>query len=172
MTPLLQVALGVALLLLGRRLFWLFVGAVGFVAGLSLATWLFPDQSPLVLMVTALVMGLLGALLALFIQKAAIVVGGFLAGGYCALMLLQHFGAHAGAEWIPFIIGGAVGAVLLSVVFGWALVLLSSLVGALLVVDILAPGNDVSLLAVGVLCVIGIAVQTRLMGGKKSDGKN
>jgi len=38
------IILGTVLLALGRRLFWLFVGAVGFVAGLNLATHFFSDQ--------------------------------------------------------------------------------------------------------------------------------
>lgn len=169
MTPLLQVVLGAALLFFGRKLFWLFLGAVGFVAGLSLAAWLFPDQSPVVSMVTAVVLGLVGALLAVFVQKAAVVVGGFLAGGYCTLMLMEHFGTQVNVEWLPFLIGGIAGAVLLSIVFGWALILLSSLVGALLVVDVLQTGDDVSLLAVGVLCIVGVLAQTKLMGRSRKE---
>ena len=55
---------GIALLVLGRKLFWLFVGVVGFVAGAALATQLFEIQPDWLVIVFALGAGLLGALLA------------------------------------------------------------------------------------------------------------
>jgi len=83
--------LGVALLVAGRKLFWLFVGAAGFVTGIQLATWFW--QGPeLLAIVIGLVVGVIFALLAIFLQGVAIGIAGFLAGGYILTVL-------AGPDW-------------------------------------------------------------------------
>ncbi len=79
--------LGLLLLLLGRRLFWLFVAVAGFVVGVQAAPYILPHQSELFLLGIALVLGVIGALLAIFLQKVAIALGGFVAGGYIAMVL-------------------------------------------------------------------------------------
>src|SRR4029450_13045834 len=73
--------IGVVILFFGRKLFWLCVAAVGFAAGVQIAPHLVHEPSPLMALIIALVLGLIGALLALFLQKVAIAVLGFLAGG-------------------------------------------------------------------------------------------
>jgi hypothetical protein len=45
-TQIVTILVGIVVLIAGRRLFWLFVGVVGFVAGLSLAFQLLADQPP------------------------------------------------------------------------------------------------------------------------------
>ena len=65
------------LLFLGRKLFWLFVAAVGFVVGMEAATTLYPHQPDWSLIV-GLILGLIGAVAAIFVQKAAIGIAGFL----------------------------------------------------------------------------------------------
>src|SRR5688500_20354558 len=81
MINLINVILGGALLLAGRKLFWLFVGAVGFVTGLQLASsfWQGPETLALVF---GLIVGVIFALLAIFLQTITIGIAGFLAGGY------------------------------------------------------------------------------------------
>ncbi|HET9907453.1 MAG TPA: hypothetical protein VFQ23_12445, partial [Anaerolineales bacterium] len=81
MVGLINILLGGALLLAGRKLFWLFVGAIGFVTGLQFATsfWQGPDNLALVF---GLIVGVIFALLAVFLQSIAIGIAGFFAGGY------------------------------------------------------------------------------------------
>src|SRR5437764_4633293 len=78
---------GVVILLFGRKLFWLCVAAVGFAAGVELAPHLVQQPSPLLSLTFAIVLGFVGALLALFLQKVAIAVVGFVSGGKLALAL-------------------------------------------------------------------------------------
>src|SRR5438128_2901621 len=87
--------IGVVILLFGRKLFWLCVAAVGFAAGVEIAPHLVHDPSPLLALAVALVLGLIGALLALFLQRVAVAVLGFLAGGKLA-------GAIAAALFAPY----------------------------------------------------------------------
>ena len=102
------------LLLAGRKLFWLFVGGIGFVIGIQVATRFF-HGSELTTIVAGLVLGIIFALLAIFVESAHIGVAGFLGGGYVLLSLIALFGIDKGAvTWIAFIIGGLIGLALIA----------------------------------------------------------
>ena len=63
---LLGLGIGVLLLVFGRKLFWLFVG-VGFLWGFQIASQLLPANSQIAILAAALVLGLIGAVLAIFV---------------------------------------------------------------------------------------------------------
>ena len=108
------VLIGVVVLFFGRKLFWLCVAAVGFAVGVEIAPLLVNESSSLLALLIALVFGVLGALLALFLQKVAIAVLGFLAGGKLATAIAASFFVHyAQYSTIIFVIGGVIGAILL-----------------------------------------------------------
>jgi hypothetical protein len=159
-TPLVGALVGVIILLFGRRLFWLCVAAVGFAAGVEIAPHLVQQPSPLLALSFALVLGIVGALLAIFLQKIAIAIAGFLSGGKLALALSAAFlGDAAQYYWISFIIGGILGAILLLVLFDWALIFLSSIVGAYLIQAVVAlPPTGTTILFL-VLAAVGVLVQ-------------
>ncbi len=154
--------IGVVILLFGRKLFWLCVAAIGFAAGVEIAPHLVHEPSPLLALTVALVLGLIGALLALFLQKIAIAVLGFLAGGKLAgAIAAAFFVQYAQHSTVIFLAGGVVGAILLLVLFDWALVVVSSLIGAHLIVyqsAIALPQSGSTILFLG-LAVLGILVQ-------------
>jgi len=158
--PILSILIGAIILLFGRRLFWLCVAAVGFAAGMELAPHLMHEPTPVLQLSVAVVFGFVGALLALFLQKIAIAIAGFLSGGKLAMALVGAFIAE-GARYpgITFIIGGIIGAILLLALFDWALIVMSALVGAHLISHtIVLPPTGATLLFVG-LAAIGIIVQ-------------
>jgi len=158
--PILSVLIGVIVLFFGRRLFWLCVAAVGFAAGVEFAPHLMHEPTQALQLSIAIVFGFIGALLALFLQKVAIAVAGFLAGGKLAMALIGAFIAE-GARYpgITFIVGGIIGMILLLVLFDWALIVMSALVGAYLIGHtIVLPPTGATLLFVG-LAAIGIIVQ-------------
>jgi len=152
--------IGIVILLFGRKLFWLCVAAVGFVAGVEIAPHLVHEPSPLLALTVALVLGLIGALLALFLQKIAIAVLGFLAGGkvageIAAAFLVQYMQYSTAI----FLVGGIIGAILLLVLFDWALIVVSSLIGAHLIQSaIVLPPSGSTIVFIG-LTIIGILVQ-------------
>ncbi len=154
------VVIGVVILFFGRKLFWLCVAAVGFAVGLEIAPMLVNEASSLLALVIALVFGVLGALLALFIQKVAIALLGFLAGGKLATAIAAAFFVqHAQYSTIIFVIGGVIGAILLLAVFGWALIVVSSFIGAYLIQSaIVLPPTGLTLVFIG-LAILGIFVQ-------------
>jgi hypothetical protein len=75
------VVIGVLMLTFGRKLFWLFVGCLGFAVGFNYAPYVWQVQSNLFLLVLATITGIIGAVLALFFQKIAIGLAGFAGGG-------------------------------------------------------------------------------------------
>ena len=154
------VLIGIAILFFGRKLFWLTVAAVGFAVGVEIAPLLVNESSSLLALLIALVLGLLGALLALFLQKVAIAVLGFFAGGKLATAIAAAFFVHyAQYSTIIFVIGGIIGAILLLALFGWALIVVSSFIGAYLIQSaIVLPPTGSTLVFIG-LAIVGIFVQ-------------
>jgi Domain of unknown function (DUF4203) len=152
--------IGVVILLFGRKLFWLCVAAVGFAAGVEIAPHLVNEPSPLLALTVALVLGLIGALLALFFQKIAIAILGFLAGGKLAGAIAAAFLVqYAQYSTVIFVVGGVIGAILLLFLFDWALIVVSSLIGAHLIQStMLLPPSGSTIVSIG-LVVIGILVQ-------------
>ena len=154
------VLIGVVILFFGRKLFWLCVAAVGFAVGVKIAPLLVNESASLLALLIALIFGVLGALLALFLQKIAIAVLGFLAGGKLATAIAAAFFVqYAQYSTIIFVIGGIIGAILLLALFGWALIVVSSFIGAYLIQSaIVLPPTGSTLVFIG-LAIVGIFMQ-------------
>src|SRR5208283_24776 len=134
--------LGIALLITGARLFWLFLGGVGFVFAFDFAERTLHIQPHSVILIIALLVGALGAMMAVFLQKYAVLAGGFFAGSYLLIELLKTLGVSTGDyHWLVFIAGGLIGAVLMNVVFGWTLIIISSLMGSILILQTFHVGH-------------------------------
>ena len=167
--PILSAIIGVIILFFGRRLFWLCVAAVGFAAGVELAPHLVHEPSTLLQLSIAIVLGFIGALIALFLQKIAIAVAGFLAGGKLAMALAAAFFVNASNyPIITFIIGGIIGAILLLTLFDWALIFLSAVVGAHLILKTIALPPSGSTILFIALAAIGIIVQAAALRRNRS----
>src|SRR5256885_14186502 len=125
--PILSAVIGAVVLLFGRKLFWLCVAAIGFAAGVTLASHLVSEPTALVQLTFAILLGFIGALLALFLQKLAIGLTGFVAGGRLAVGLVAAFLVqYASHYWLTFIIGGLVGALLVAMLLAWGVLVVSA----------------------------------------------
>ena len=71
---------GCILLILGRKLFWLFVALVGMMSGMQAAQQYFGTQPYWVFLFVGLLAAAIGALLAIFFQRIAIALAGLLVG--------------------------------------------------------------------------------------------
>jgi hypothetical protein len=161
--PLISALVGVALLFFGRRLFWLFVAALGFAIGLQLAPYLSQNPPLWLSLLLSLGLGLLGALLAIMLQKLAIGIAGFLAGGSLAVALVAAFWVnHAHYSIVTFVAGGIIGALLLVALFDWALIVFSAFEGARLIAgSVHLPSTGTTILIVA-LALLGIIVQSAI----------
>ncbi len=150
---------GTILLIAGRKIFWLMVGVIGFIIGVQIATRFF-HGSELTMLIAGLVLGILFAGLAFFVESLAIGLAGFLGGGYILLSLAGLFGLDKGLlAWVIFIVGGIIGAALIAVLLDWALISISSLAGASLVVDAFHFRSATAALIFFILVIIGVAIQ-------------
>jgi Domain of unknown function (DUF4203) len=166
--PIISLLVGITLLLFGRRLFWLFVAAIGFAIGLQFAPYLIQNPPPWLSLAISLALGLLGALLAFLLQKLAIGIAGFLVGGRVAVAVVAAFMvSHAQYYGITFVVGGIIGALLLLALFDWALIIFSSIEGARLVASsVHLPSTGATILVIA-LAVFGIIVQAMMFRGRR-----
>ena len=158
--------IGILLLFIGRRLFWLFVACIGFASGYHYAQQIWGIHSPALVLILSIAAGGLGAIIAIFFQKAAIVIAGFAAGGYIGLSLFyQIAGLSVQMAWLPYIIGGIAGAIILFFVFDRALIFLSALTGATLIVQMAAFSPWVEITLFLALVIAGMVFQAKTMTG-------
>lgn len=163
-----QVILGGVLLLAGRRLYWLLAAGAGFILGYWLAQAVLKEQPENVIMAVALVVAVVFAVLAVVGQKVVIGLVGFIAGGIGLLRLLELLNsgsieANTVLGIVVFIAGGILGAILLAKLFDLGLIILSSLVGAQIVLagseQLFAPFSDLGMVGLVVLMALGLLVQ-------------
>jgi hypothetical protein len=162
LTPAGQVVAGLLVLLLGRRIFWLFVGLVGFFLGAQASTQIFPDMADGVLLLVALAVGLVGAVLAILLQRLAVTMAGAIAGGMLAVRIAPLAGLHTEAGVIAaFVAGALVAAVVLAVLFDPALIVISALIGGVMAAEAFPIDPSVEPFVLVVLVALGIAIQAR-----------
>ena len=154
---------GLAVLLFGRRLFWLFVGATGFAVGLHVAPAAFADGPEWLVVATALVLGIVGAVLAVVFQWLAVGLGGFAAGVHGGLVAAAALGLDGPWLWAGVFAAGIVVAALVLWLWDPVLILLSALTGAVLLAP-LVPVAPVARVWIFLgLLVAGIVVQARFL---------
>ena len=157
-----KIFLGLILLVFGRKLFWLFVGIAGFLVGMEFTRVVLAEQPQWLLLLVALGAGLLGAILAMFVERIAFALSCFYAGSYLALIVAKSLGAQ-GNSMVLFVIGGVLGAVVAVLIMDWAIIVLSSLVGAGAIVEALHFTLPLSAIVFVALVVGGALLQGRLM---------
>ncbi|MEO6053274.1 MAG: DUF4203 domain-containing protein [Chthoniobacterales bacterium] len=161
-TPILQILVGIALLCAGRKLFWLFVGVIGFLVGLQYAGNVSHGLPQLAILVLAIGIGVAGAILAIFMERIAIALAGALAGGILAMHIAALLGmVTSQASFIAFGVGALLAAILVSALFDWALIILSAMTGGYMVSEVLPMNQNLKWLTAAVLCIAGIFIQSR-----------
>lgn len=156
---------GVALLVVGRKLFWLALGGVGFLAGVWLAGNLLDLSSGLLELGIGLLLGIACTFLAIFAQKIAVALAGFVLGGSAALWAASFFESQlAGQPELLLLgialVGAILGLVIAPALFEASLAAVTSLIGALLIVSSTGVGPPhETWLFVGLL-LFGLIVQS------------
>lgn len=160
--------LGASLLIWGRKLFWLFVAAAGFVTGWQVAQAV--TQNELIGVFVGIFFAIGGALLAIFLKTIAIGVAGFLMGGWVLSGLAGWIGIDSGILfWGIYLVGGIGGTILIGMFFDWVVIILSSLGGAALILNSFSMEGFIRALAFLGLFIFGIGVQASQMKKDKKD---
>ena len=165
MPPIVLIVAGAVLLLAGRKLFWLLIAISGFFVGVEVARDLLAEQPQWVIWAVAAAAGLVGAVVAMLFERVAFALAGFYASGYLALLVVQSLGLAA-PDLFVFLVGGVIGAVIAALVMDTAIIVLSSLVGAAMIVATLSLAPLVEIAIAGALAAIGIVVQSKLIRGQ------
>lgn len=154
--------LGVGLVFWGKRLFWLFIAAAGFLFGMTTSQSLMPDEVIWFYLIVAAICAGVAVVLVRLLKNIAFGVGGFVLGAYLADGVMQLLELDFGTfSWVIIILAGAAGAALMLLLFNCALIVLSASVGSLLITRSIpgeAPGNQILFLG---LIVLGFLAQTR-----------
>ena len=160
MFPVLAIAIGIAVLVVGKRLAVL-GAAVGALLGVALLQWIPGSSGPLIALGVPILLAVLGFFFAGFakgIVNIVLIVLGGLAGVAITLAFLQLFGINTGLfDWILALIGGVIGIVLVMRFKDWALVILAGLLGGLLVTRGLGEWLPFLAGAAGTLLVLVLA---------------
>jgi hypothetical protein len=143
---------------------WLLVGVIGFTFGYEYGAQTYAGASDTMLLSVALAAGLVGGVLAYFVQALMIAVAGFLVGARLAVVLFNvvHPIPDQNFWLLAFLAGGIIGAALLVAVFDSALLFLSSLFGASLIVETIELPPYQKLILFLVLLAVGLVVQSNL----------
>ena len=161
--------LGAILLFLGRELNFLFAGAMAALIAIRL-TPLLPAEWP-AWSDTAFILGL--AILAGAVppinERVGYFLSGFLAGGY---YLVEYYAPGVlTVPLLPFIVGGAIGSVIMGLFTEWALMVVSCLIGALYVTDLFRLSPTARTLIQAGLFIIGAITQVILMRMQKQSDR-
>jgi len=171
LTNVLQLIFALALLFLGWKLYWVFVGAVGFIAVTELVLTQFAIQQEWLVVLIGLAAGILGAVLAIFVRMAGIGLAGVLGGVYVfsAISRLASI-QNPTLVWVMLILGAIAGFLLVLLLFDWALIIISSLTGSILLTELAGISNRYAWLVLLALLAVGILVQSRmLLAGKEKE---
>jgi len=184
-TAIAQIVVGLVENLFGRKLFVLFVAIGGFLVGWFLAPALWDTfHKAGVLAVWARVLIGLGAAVilgfaAFRFARIMVSVGGFFIFAAATVLLVRYFAGDSSLVtgtrnyWIAYAAGGLVGAIIMGLLFDWALIVLTSLFGAGAAVNGIlyffspehktlvnpGPAKWIEGVGVGVLFIIGLTVQ-------------
>lgn len=157
--------LGTIVLFFGLRLFWLYVGSMGFAIGFAIGQVALENNADWIRWVLALALGAILAVLAILLQKPMAAIAGFIAlGGSAAIavsVIVEDY-----ASWLPWValaVGGLIGAVLAWVLFVPGVIFLTSLSGAASIVGAIESRwgmNDILFLVFWLgLAAAGMVVQ-------------
>jgi hypothetical protein len=155
-----QAVVGAALLAFGRKGLGLFLGALGLMVGVALASTYVQHASTGIVIAAMVAGGVLGVVAAFFVQKVAVVLAGILGGGYAGYALALYMGwVHNGFPWIPVAICAVLGIILAHMILKWALIILSSVAGSYLLVGAFDLSTNYATPIFVVLAIAGIWFQ-------------
>ncbi len=157
--------IGGILLFLGRELNFLFAGAMAALIGFRL-TPLLPPQWP-AWSDAAFMIGLavVAALIVLLNERVGYFLSGFLAGGF---FLVEYYAPNQlTVPWLPFVIGGVIGALILGLLTEWALILVSAAIGAAYVLNLFRLSPTAEILIGAGLFIVGALTQVIIMQSQK-----
>jgi hypothetical protein len=157
--------IGGILLFLGHELNFLFAGAMASLLGLRL-TPLLPAQWPWWADYAFVIgLGVIAAAAVLLNERAGYFISGFLAGGF---LLVEYYAPDTlTVPWLPFLIGGIIGSLVIGVFTDWALILVTAAIGAAYLLNLFMLDPMLEILLGAGLFVVGALTQVVIMQSQR-----
>jgi hypothetical protein len=151
-------------ILVGRPMYAVFTGIVGFLIGNYLEGVLNVAPPGWGQITFSLLLAAFGALAALTFKRWAVKAAGFIAGGFLIYNLPMALGAEKSwGNWLLFLIAGGVCVILLSIWFDFALMTISTLTGVALILPVMKFGRIDAGSMFFILALFGIVTQFLLL---------
>ncbi len=157
--------IGGILLFLGHELNFVFAGAMAALLGFRL-TPLLPPQWPGWAEYACIIgLGVAAAAAVLLNERAGYFISGFLAGG---LLLVEYYAPNMlTVPWLPFVIGGVIGALIIGIFTDWALILVTAAIGASYLLNLFVLNPTLEILIGAGLFIVGALTQVVIMQSQK-----
>ncbi len=157
--------IGGIILFLGRELNFLFAGGMAALVAFRLTPKL-PSSLPSWADYAFIIgMAVIVAAVVIANERAGYFISGFFAGGY---ILMERFEPGVLTfPVLPFLVGSVIGAVVIGFFTEWALIVITSLIGAIYATSLFTLGQTAETLVAGGLFVIGALTQVILMRMQK-----
>lgn len=157
--------IGAIILFLGHELNFIFAGGMAILIGFRLTPKLPPAWPPWGDYAFIIGIAILAAGIVIANERTGYFLSGFLAGGY---LLIEYFEPGLlTLPLLPFIIGGIIGALILGLLTEWALIIVSSLIGAIYATTLFWLNPTAEILVAGGLFVIGALTQALILRSQK-----
>jgi len=158
-TLILNLFIGLTMLLIGHRVFWLFVGGMVYLY-ISEQMTQSGNYLPETIIAYGLFAGVFASLAAFFLHKITLGVVGFFVGGVGMVLLMQSLGVEPSSYLFTFLMGAVFGVIFFSYLFDWTMVLLSSWLGSAYLTSLIAFEDETQKgVAMLVLTLIGTLFQ-------------
>lgn len=161
-----RILLGCIVLLAGRNIFWLFIAVIGFLLGTELAHVWLAGQPPWLALVAGILVGLVGAVLAIVYERVAFALAGFYAAAFLVITYADKLGFASMPAVTPYV-AGVIGALLAALLTDWTIIVLSALAGAAAIVSVFALQPLVEAVSFLALALVGVLVQWNMFAGRR-----
>ena len=162
-----RAVIGGVFLFLGRELNFFFAAAMAALIGLRLTPLLpqeWPQWSHYAFMIG---LAIAAALIVIRGERIGYFISGFLVGSY---FLVEYYEPGVlTLPLLPFLVGGAIGALIIGMFTEWALLIVSCLIGAYFLTGLFVLSPTAEILVGSGLFIIGALTQVILMRMQKND---
>jgi len=153
--------IGGIILFLGRELNFLFAAGMAALVALRLTPKLPAGLPGWADYAFVIAMAIIAAVMVLTNERGGYFLSGFLAGGY---VLMEYFQPGVLTfPFIPFLVGSVIGGAIIGFFTEWALIVVSSLIGAIYSTSLFRMSQTAHILVAGGLFVVGALTQVLIM---------